>query len=88
MSELDLLNKQLEALRAENAKLKAANTGERPIYLKVTDKGGLSLYGCGGRWPVTLYLEQWEKLLASTDKIKAAIDTNRSKLKTLAQRVA
>jgi hypothetical protein len=51
---------ELEQLRAENARLKAAKTSR--VALKVTDKGGVSVYGLG-RFPVTLYRSQWDTLL-------------------------
>lgn len=69
---------ELEKLRAENAKLKA--TPAPALTLKVSDKGGLSLYGMG-RFPVTLYKEQWLKILNMADTIRAFIAANDSKLK-------
>ena len=48
--------------------------------MKVSEKGGVSVYGLG-RFPVTLYQEQWIKLLALADPIRAFIEENRSKLK-------
>jgi len=69
---------ELERLRAENAKLKAAT--ERKFSLKVSDKGGVSVYGLG-RFPVTLYQEQWEKLLDNADDIREFIVDNKSRLK-------
>lgn len=50
-------------LQAKNAALLAAQSAPRRITLKVSEKGGLSCYGLG-RFPVTLYRSQWEKLLA------------------------
>jgi hypothetical protein len=47
----------------------------------VSEKGGVSVYGLG-RFPVTLYVEQWSKLLSSAEELKAFIEANRSKLKT------
>ena len=73
------LKAELEKLKAENEALKAR--GSRSVSLKVSEKGGVSVYGLG-RFPVTLYKEQWEKLLAMTDEIKAFITENASKLKT------
>ena len=73
------LKAELEKLKAENEALKAR--GSRSISLKVSEKGGLSVYGLG-RFPVTLYKEQWEKLLAMTEEIKAFIVENTGKLKT------
>ena len=66
MSEEDL-KAELERLRAENDKLK--NKGVRGLSLKVSEKGGLSLYGVG-RFPVTLYKEQWRKILGMAAEIE------------------
>lgn len=69
---------ELEKLKAENASLKKArNAG---ITYKVSEKGAVSVYGLG-RFPVTLYKEQWERLLASSDQLKAFIADNLEKLK-------
>lgn len=51
------------------------------LSLKVTDKGGVSCYGLG-RFPVTLYLSQWERLLAAASDITAFIEANRASLAT------
>jgi len=72
------LQAELERLRAENAALKSKSS--RSVYLKVSEKGGLSVYGLG-RFPVTLYQEQWEKLLARTGDLKTFIGENRDRLK-------
>lgn len=64
------LQAEVAKLRAENAALKAKDKG---VSLKVTEKGGLSLYGLG-RFPVTLYKSQWLKLMASVEQIKAFIE--------------
>lgn len=58
-----------------------AAQSDRKLSLKVTDKGGVSLYGLG-RFPVTLYASQWDKLIGAVDQIKAFVDTNRSLLST------
>ena len=77
MSEDDLKN-ELERLRKENAALKkGAATG---ITMKVSEKGGLSVYGMG-RFPITLYKEQWLKLLDMSDDIRAFIAANEGTLK-------
>ena len=69
---------ELARLRAENESLKQKrNTA---VSLKVSEKGAVSVYGLG-RFPVTLYQEQWLKLLALADEIKSFIAENRSKLK-------
>ncbi|MBM4303261.1 MAG: hypothetical protein FJ116_10340 [Deltaproteobacteria bacterium] len=75
----DEMMKELERLKAENAALKGGQT--RGLSLKVSEKGGVSVYGLG-RFPVTLYKEQWEKLLGMADDIKAFIKANESQLKT------
>lgn len=75
----DEMKAELERLRAENEKLKKRS--ERTTSLKVSEKGGVSLYGLG-RFPVTLYKEQWAKLLDMGDDIRAFIKENESKLKT------
>lgn len=71
------LQAQIEALRAENAKLKAARNGK--LSLKVSEKGAVSVYGMG-RFPLTLYRGQWERLLANVDQIKAFIEANADQL--------
>jgi hypothetical protein len=75
----DDLNRELERLRAENERLKKG--GSKGMSLKVSEKGGVSLYGLG-RFPVTLYKEQWKKLLDMSDEIRNFIDANESQLKS------
>jgi hypothetical protein len=70
---------ELERLRAENAALKSRPA--RSVSLKVSEKGGLSVYGLG-RFPVTLYKEQWTKLLDMTDEIRAFLRENDARLKS------
>jgi hypothetical protein len=77
MSEADM-KAELEKLRAENDRLKSGAT--RAISMKVSEKGALSFYGLG-RFPVTLYKEQWLKLLDRANEIKSFIQENDSKLK-------
>jgi hypothetical protein len=73
------LKAELERLRSENAALKkGAATG---ITMKVSEKGALSIYGMG-RFPVTLYKEQWLKLLDLSDDIRTFIAANDGQLKT------
>jgi len=69
---------ELERLRQENERLKNRQT--RGVSLKVSEKGGMSVYGLG-RFPVTLYKEQWTRLLDMADDIRAFIRENDSKLK-------
>jgi len=75
----DDVTAELERLRAENAQLKRA--ANREMSLKVSEKGGLSVYGLG-RFPVTLYKEQWTKLLDMADDIRVFIRANEASLKT------
>jgi hypothetical protein len=77
MSDEDLKT-ELERLKAENEQLKSQRG--RTAGLKVSEKGGVSVYGLG-RFPVTLYKEQWTKLLDMGDEIRAFIKENESKLK-------
>ncbi len=70
---------ELERLRAENQALK--KTTSKGISLKVSLKGALSVYGMG-RFPVTLYKEQWLKLLDMSDDIRSFIQANESQLKS------
>jgi hypothetical protein len=72
------LKAELERLRSENAALKKGATAE--IRMKVSEKGAVSIYGMG-RFPVTLYKEQWLKLLDMSDEIRAFIAANEAKLK-------
>jgi hypothetical protein len=85
MAELAKLRSENEALR-EIVKLRAENseirkTASQGLSLKVSGKGGVSVYGLG-RFPVTLYREQWHRLLALADDIRAFISANEDKLKT------
>jgi hypothetical protein len=69
---------ELERLRAENQRLKRSQG--RGVSLKVSEKGGVSVYGMG-RFPVTLYKEQWIKLLDMADEIRDFIRDHESELK-------
>jgi hypothetical protein len=71
------LQAELDRLRAENARLK-----QRTTYLKVSDKGAVSLYGLG-RFPVTLYAEQWEAILDMGSEIRTFMADNVDKIKRL-----
>jgi hypothetical protein len=78
MSEEDMKS-EVARLKEENERLKARQS--RAVSLKVSEKGGLSVYGLG-RFPVTLYKEQWTKLLDMTDDIRAFLKENDSRLKS------
>ena len=70
---------ELERLRAENAALKKGK--EKGLSLKVSEKGAVSVYGLG-RFPVTLYQEQWLRLLEMSEDIRRFIHEHADKLKT------
>ena len=73
---------EIESLKAANVALAAGHAkGPRALTLKVSEKGCLSVYGLG-RFPVTLYRGQWERLIGAVDQIKAFIEANVSTLKT------
>ena len=78
MSTEDELKAELERLKAENQALKAR--GSKGVSLKVSEKGAVSVYGLG-RFPVTLYQEQWLKLLDMADDIRAFIGEHEGQLK-------
>lgn len=69
---------ELERLRAENAALK--KVGSKGVSMKVSEKGGLSIYGLG-RFPVTLYKEQWTKLLDMSEEIRVFLREHDAELK-------
>lgn len=77
MSDEDV-QKELERLRKENAALKG--TRGVGVTFRVSEKGAVSVYGLG-RFPVTLYQEQWDKLLSATDQLRAFIEAHLDQLK-------
>jgi hypothetical protein len=78
MADDPAMQAELERLKAENAALKAQAT--RGISIKVSEKGGVSVYGLG-RFPVTLYKEQWTKLLDLAEDIRGFIKSHEAELK-------
>ena len=74
----DDLKAELERLRRENDALKKGRS--EGVRMKISEKGALSVYGMG-RFPVTLYKEQWLKLLNMSDEIRAFIAENEARLK-------
>ncbi len=76
----DEMKAELERLRAENEALKN-KPARGQLSMKVSEKGALSVYGMG-RFPVTLYKEQWLKLLGIAEEIKSFISANDERLKT------
>ena len=85
-SEADTLRAAIEALRAENEllKLKATAQSHQGLSIRVSQSGAVSIYGLG-RFPVTLYKEQWLRLLDIAPELKAFITANESKLTTKEQ---
>jgi hypothetical protein len=75
----EAMQAELERLKAENEALKRRT--EKSMSLKVSEKGGVSVYGLG-RFPVTLYKEQWIKLLDLANDIRAFLKENEARLKT------
>ncbi|MBX7232100.1 MAG: hypothetical protein K1X29_08445 [Bdellovibrionales bacterium] len=75
------LKAELERLKAENEQLKNKKSSRGTLSMKVSEKGGLSVYGLG-RFPVTLYKEQWLKLISIIDEVKKFIEDNDAALKT------
>ena len=71
---------ELERLKAENEALKTGRRATAGLSFKVSEKGAVSVYGMG-RFPVTLYKEQWEKLFGASEQIKLFITENEGSLK-------
>ena len=80
MSESENLEEELARLRAENESLKAKQKTSGSLTFKVSAKGAVSVYGLG-RFPVTLYQEQWDKLITAMPDLQSFIEENRSQLK-------
>ncbi len=78
----DDVKAELDRLRAENEALKRASS--KGLSLRISEEGGVSIYGLG-RFPVTLYKEQWLRLLDMSDDIRAFIKANESRLKSKEQ---
>lgn len=74
---------EIARLRSENAALRAKAEAAKnaKLSMKVSDKGALSVYGLG-RFPVTLYRGQWERLIANVEGLKAFIEANADELVT------
>lgn len=71
------LKARIQQLEGEKATRQA-----RHLSFKISAKGGVSVYGLNTQWPVTLYLEQWERLFEALDRLKAFIAASRSQLAT------
>ena len=81
MAEENKSNLTPEQMAARIAELEGRLAKGGSVTFKVSEKGAVSVYGLG-RFPVTLYLEQWNKLLSNAEELKAFIEANKSKLKT------
>jgi hypothetical protein len=71
-----------EELLARIAELERLAAGKKagPLSFKVSEKGAVSVYGMG-RFPVTLYFEQWQRLLGAADDLRNFLEENKSRLK-------
>ena len=81
-AELAAMRAEMERLKADNLRLKesARKTSVQRLTCKISEKGGLSVYGLG-RFPVTLYREQWARLAAFMPEIQAFIADHVDQLK-------
>lgn len=77
LQDISQANDRIAQLEAQLAAAKAASRGK--LTLKVSKAGGVSVYGMG-KWPVTLYSQQWERLLDHADQIRAFIAANAGEL--------
>lgn len=75
-----------EELKARLAELEKQGAGRRSgaLEFRVSEKGGVSVYGLG-RFPVTLYYEQWTRLLDQSEQLRTFLEENKSKLKLKGQ---
>jgi hypothetical protein len=78
MADNNTLTPEQMAARLAELEGRLANSGT--LRFKVSEKGAVSVYGLG-RFPVTLYFEQWHKLLAQADKLRTFLEANKAKLK-------
>jgi len=69
-------------LAARVQQLEAEKAAKQRVWFKIGEKGGVSIYGINSRFPVTLYGDQWDRLLSHADELKQFMDANRSKLTT------
>ena len=76
----DLSYEELKAKLAELEKKLPASGGGGSLHFKIAAKGGVSAYGLG-RYPVTLYYEQWQKLLDGVEPLRAFLEANKGALK-------
>jgi hypothetical protein len=75
-----LAAKQISIEEADKLLAELETTRRGSLYCKVSPKGAMSLYGLQ-RMPVTLYVEQWERLLAFADELRAFMKQHDAELK-------
>lgn len=75
----ETLEQQIERLKAENEALKQRSQAKVSGVIKVTEKGGCSVYGLG-RFPVTLYKSQWHRLITMIPQIEAFLKEHDAEL--------
>lgn len=80
----DAFNKAVAAMIATAS----AAAGAKSLTFKISEKGAVSVYGLNARFPVSLYAEQWERLLSAADELKAFLKTNADKLPAKSERKA
>ena len=81
ITDLKTLQAEIERLKKENEALAAKKSSSHTLSVKASTKGAVSVYGLG-RFPVTLYAEQWDRLFSDIEKVKGFIEENRATLAT------
>jgi hypothetical protein len=83
-AKIDPREVEIAALREElaAARAAAARASTRQITFKVSEKKAVSVYGLNARFPITLYADQWDRLLAVADSLRSFIADNRPSLAT------
>jgi hypothetical protein len=79
--ETDMAEPSYEELKARVEELEKSQARKRgSLEFRVSEKGGMSVYGLG-RFPVTLYYEQWIRLLEQTEQIREFLEANKASMK-------
>lgn len=79
MAQMEKMKAEMEQMKVENETLKK-KANVKPITFKVSEKGAVSVYGLNARFPVTLYKNQWQRLMEHMDELKAFIAENNENL--------
>jgi len=69
---------ELDRLKAENAALKAKANAPRKLWWKISEKKALSIYGLNARFPITLYVDQFDRMVSHLDEIQAFVAEHRA----------